>query len=163
MQDRLGQIEQADRSAQRQIAQATQSTGQQGGGNGTAGGGGRGQGQNGAGRGDVNALQERLSAELRRAEDLQTQMGGRGGGGRLVTGTAAGRRNAAVESIGARHEAFEQDFAKWGISEEESMNDALEQTEMSLARKLAEKQSQDRLNTGADNRAPDDYEQLVNR
>jgi hypothetical protein len=43
------------------------------------------------------------------------------------------------------------------------MNDALEQTEMSLARKLAEKESQDRLNAGADDRAPDEYERLVNR
>ena len=162
MQDRLGQIEQQIDQLQRQIAQAMQSNGQQAGGNGTPGNG-RGQAQNAAGRGDVNALQERLSAELRRAEDLQTQMGGRDGG--TTSGDRYGGRTPETQRLNLSApgtEAFKQDFAKWEILKK-SMNDALEQTEMSLARKLAEKESQDRLNAGADDRAPDEYDRLVNR
>jgi hypothetical protein len=163
MQDRLRDLEQQIDQLQRQIAQATQSRGQQAGARGTAGDR-QGQSQNAGtgGGGDLNALQEQLAGQLRRAEELSSRIGERDDGstygGRYGGTPEAQRLNLSAPGT----EAFKQDFAKWEILKK-NMNDALEQTEMSLTRRLAEKESQDRLNAGADDRAPGDYERLVDR
>ena len=59
-------------------------------------------------------------------------------------------------------EAFKQDFAKWDVLRKDVAL-ALEQVESSLAQKLSERESKDRLNAGGDDRAPAEYAESVSR
>jgi hypothetical protein len=57
-------------------------------------------------------------------------------------------------------ESFKQDFSKWD-SLKKDIDLAFERLEVSLARKMVEKESRERLNAGADVRVPDAYRELV--
>ncbi|HVB38688.1 MAG TPA: hypothetical protein VND92_09135, partial [Vicinamibacterales bacterium] len=57
-------------------------------------------------------------------------------------------------------EAFKQDFARWE-SLRRNANAALEQLETSLSQKLQDQVSRDRLAAGGDDRAPAQYQSLV--
>jgi hypothetical protein len=120
--------------------------------------GGRGQtpGEGPKGSADKLArLQEQLQTALGKARELMTELGRSEGGGFGVTpeGQQLSRSAAGIES-------YKQDFSKWD-SLKKDINLAFERLEVSLARKLVEKESRERLNAGADVRVPDAYRELV--
>jgi hypothetical protein len=106
--------------------------------------GGRGQapGEGPKGSSDKLAkLQEELQTALGQARELMTELGRSesGGFGTTPEGQQLSRSAAGIEDI----------------------NLAFERLEVSLARKLVEKESRERLNAGADIRVPDAYRALV--
>jgi hypothetical protein len=100
-------------------------------------------------------LQEELQTALGQVRELMTELGRSEGGGFGITpeGQQLSRSAAGIES-------YKQDFSKWD-SLKKDINLAFERLEVSLARKLVEKESRERLNAGADVRVPDAYRELV--
>jgi hypothetical protein len=100
-------------------------------------------------------LQEELQTALGQARELMTELGRSEGGGFGVTpeGQQLSRSAAGIES-------YKQDFSKWD-SLKKDINLAFERLEVSLARRLVEKESRERLNAGADSRVPEAYRELV--
>ncbi len=103
-------------------------------------------------RADVNREIEQVRELL---DDTQVARGGeaRGGSGRTFEG-----QGMTLSAPGT--EGFKQDFAKWQELKQQATA-ALESVESTLARKLQEKESKDRLNAGADERAPAAYQRQV--
>jgi hypothetical protein len=119
---------------------------------------GRGQGAKEGPQGDLDKLaklQEELQAAVRQARELTTELGRSESGGFGVTpeGQQLSRSAAGLES-------YKQDFSKWDTLKKD-INLAFERLEVSLARKLVEKESRERLNAGADARVPEAYRGLV--
>jgi hypothetical protein len=121
----------------------------------TSGGGQAGTG--GGQEGELARLQADYDRELRRASDLMEELrranpalGGRGG-------TPEGQE-FSLSAPGT--EAFKQDFARWEVLKAQ-VNLALERVEASLSQKLRAKETQDRLNAGADQRVPEEYRKMV--
>jgi archaellum component FlaC len=120
--------------------------------------GGRGQAGNEGPQGSPDKLarlQEELQTALGQARELMTELGRSEGGGFGVTpeGQQLSRSAAGIES-------YKQDFTKWD-SLKKDINLAFERLEVSLARRLVEKESRERLNAGADSRVPEAYRELV--
>jgi hypothetical protein len=78
---------------------------------------------------------------------------GEGGNGRTFEG-----QGMTLSAPGT--EAFKQDFAKWQELRRQATQ-ALDLAESTLAKKLQEKESKDRLAAGIDERAPAAYQQQV--
>jgi hypothetical protein len=122
-----------------------------------------GEGQQGGGgsAADASRLREEYARQLQQTRDLVDQMRredpsfARGPGGGF---TFEEMPNMGVTAPGT--EAFKQDFAKWEELRRQATQ-ALETIESSLAKKLAAKQSKDRLAAGADDTAPPEYRKQV--
>ncbi len=159
--DQLGRAQKAREQMtelQRRIDQLMQQIEAERGQQGLKPNGGRGQGAKEGPQGDVDKLaklQEELQAALGQARELMTELGRSEGGGFGVTpeGQQLSRSAAGIES-------YKQDFSKWD-SLKKDINLAMEHLEVSLARKLVEKESRERLNAGADARVPEAYRGLV--
>jgi hypothetical protein len=70
------------------------------------------------------------------------------------------RFNPGISAPGT--EAWKQDFTKWEELKKQ-MEIALEKAETSLASRLREQESKDRLNAGATQAVPDAYRRLVDK
>ena len=159
--DQLGRAQKAREQMtelQRRIDQLMQQIEAERGQQGLKPNGGRGQGAREGPQGDLDKLaklQEELQAALGQARELMTELGRSDGGGFGVTpeGQQLSRSAAGIES-------YKQDFSKWD-SLKKDINLAFERLEVSLARKLVEKESRERLNAGADARVPEAYRSLV--
>lgn len=145
-QEQLKGIERRVEELQQQIQQAQQQSGQQGTKDSAQGGSEK-----------LAKLQEELQKALKQGEQLMAQIGQSGGG--TFGGTPEGRQ---LSGSAAGTEGYKQDFSKWENLKKD-VNQALEQVEMALARKLAEKESRERLNAGADDRVPEEYRELVEK
>ena len=145
-QEQLKDIERRVEELRQQIQQAQQQAGQQG------------SKDSAQGSSDKLAkLQEELQKALKQGEEMMAQIGQSGGG--RFGGTPETQQ---LSGSAAGTEAYKQDFSKWE-SLKKDVNQALEQVEMTLARKLAEKESRERLNAGADDRVPEEYRELVEK
>jgi hypothetical protein len=111
---------------------------------------------------DAARLGESITREIGRVRELLEQIHReetgrvRQGGGAGSTFEAPG--NMVLSAPGT--EAFKQDFAKWQELRKQATG-ALEVAETTLAKRLLEKQSKDRLAAGLDDKAPADYQQQV--
>ena len=159
--DQLGRTQKAREQMtelQRRIDQLMQQIEAQRGKQGLKPNGGRGRAANEGPQGDLDKLaklQEELQTALGQARELMTELGRSDGGAFGVTpeGQQLSRSAAGLES-------YKQDFSKWdGLKKD--INLAFEHLEVSLARKLVEKESRERLNAGADARVPEAYRGLV--
>ena len=126
---------------------------------GDPGTGQQGQGRSGGTDASVEALRAEVNREIeqvrRLLDETQAEEGtpGPGGTGRTLEG-----QGMTLSAPGT--EAFKQDFAKWQELRQRATA-ALESVESTLSRKLQETESKDRLNAGADERAPAGYQQQV--
>jgi hypothetical protein len=120
--------------------------------------GGRGQGGPEGPRGDLDKLaklEDELQTALGQARELMTALGRSEGGGFGVTpeGQQLSRSAAGIES-------YKHDFSRWDTLKRD-INLAFERLEVSLARRLVERESRERLNAGGDARVPEAYRELV--
>lgn len=140
-----------------------QGQGQQAGGQqpGQAGRGGQGGGNPGGGGqpSEFERLQAEYQRQVQQTREMLDQMGGGDSRGSLNGSTPTGQEFTRG-SPGT--EAFKQDYAKWDVLRKD-VSSALDQVESSLAQRLAERQAQDRLNAGGDDRAPLEYTESVSR
>lgn len=102
-------------------------------------------------------LQAELQQALKEGEGLISELAR--AKGEMYGGTPQGQQ---LSQSAPGTESFKQDFSKWD-SLKKDMTLALEQVQVSLAQKLAEKQNRERLNAGANNRVPDEYRKLVDK
>jgi hypothetical protein len=146
-----------DRSAAGQQATGSESSGQ------SAQGGGRG-GQGNA-QSDLARLQTEYDRALRETRELMDAIG-RQGGDRAGNGRQDGATGTPEHHEFSRSapgtEAFKQDYARWDVLTK-GVNNALEEVEASLARRLSEHIARDRVHAGTDERAPAAYADSVSR
>ena len=116
---------------------------------------------NAGGRGDagVASLQQAYRQQLRETlelmEALQEANPQMGGAGRTPEAQQLGQSAPGTE-------AFKQDYAAWDVLRRD-VTLALEELEASLSRRLNERESEDRLDAGSDQRMPEDYRSLVSQ
>ena len=107
----------------------------------------------------VDRLRADVQRELERVRDLiretDRDQGRQARGGAGITFEGQGMTLSAPGT-----EAFKQDFARWQELKRQAAA-ALEQVESSLAKKLQEQDTKDRLASGADDRAPARYQEQV--
>jgi DNA repair exonuclease SbcCD ATPase subunit len=102
-------------------------------------------------------LQAELQQALKEGEGLISELAR--AKGEMLGGTPQGQQ---LSQSAPGTDSFKQDFSKWE-SLKKGMTLALEQVQVSLAQKLAEKQNRERLNAGANDRVPDEYRKLVDK
>jgi hypothetical protein len=102
-------------------------------------------------------LQAELQQALKEGEGLISELAR--ARGELSGGTPQGQQ---LSQSAPGTESFKQDFSNWE-SLKKGMTLALEQVQVLLAQKLAEKQNRERLNAGANDRVPDEYRKLVDK
>ena len=126
---------------------------------GTSGRSGQGQGGSGGSAGEIARLREEATREMQQIRELMDQLRredstfGHGGAGFTFEG-----QGMTLSAPGT--EAFKQDFARWQELKRQATA-ALEQVESTLTKKLQDKNAKDRLATGADDKAPAEYQQQV--
>ncbi len=119
----------------------------------------RGQGQSAAGGGqDSERLRAEIERELEQVRQLLDDTRGQGTTGRGGPGRTFETQGMVLSAPGT--EAFKQDFAKWQELKRQATA-ALESVESSLAARLKEKDTKDRLAAGADDTAPAAYQRQV--
>ncbi len=150
-----------DRGQSGQQASGTQSGGSQSGSQSGRGG----QGDGGGAQRDLARLQSEYDRALRETRGLMDEMGREGsnrqGNGRQ-DGAAGTPEHHEFSRSAPGTEAFKQDYARWDVLTK-GVNNALEETESSLAQRLSERIARDRVHAGADERAPAAYADSVSR
>jgi len=125
--------------------------------------GSSGTGASGAGSGEAGRLRDEIQRAQQETRELMEQL--RRDDPSSITSQRGGGIGATFEGQGMTTtspgtEAFKQDFAKWDDLKHQ-MSLALEQAQTSIAKRLQEKQSKDRLAAGAEDKAPAEYQKQV--
>lgn len=118
---------------------------------------GAGQGRGGDRGREMERVQGELQRALRESSEMLDQMG-RDESGRGSAATTPEGRSPTPSAPGT--EAFKQDYARWE-SLKKDIELALERTELSLSRQLAQETARNRLDRGADDRVPDAWRARV--
>jgi hypothetical protein len=96
----------------------------------------------------------------RRLQEAQQLLGSSAGGGRQDGGLGGTPEHWEPSVSAPGTEAFKQDFSQWEVLRRD-VNLALERLEASLSSRLQARETRDRLSAGADDRAPESYQRLV--
>jgi hypothetical protein len=109
--------------------------------------------------GGAGTVPQDIEREMARARELLEQLR-REGDDQSQAGRGLTFENQGMVLSAPGTEAFKQDFARWEDLKRQATQ-ALDQAQSTLARKLAERLSRDRLAAGVEDRAPDAYQQQV--
>jgi hypothetical protein len=127
--------------------------------NGKQAGGSQGS-SNGPNRGNPDDRARVRDEYVRRLQEAQRLLGSSRGQGPQEGGRGGTPEQWEPSVSAPGTEAFKQDFSQWEALRRD-VNLALERLETSLSNRLQEIETRDRLSAGADTRAPESYQRLV--
>jgi hypothetical protein len=116
--------------------------------------------QGAAGKGGRPDQAEARQDYMRQLQEAQKLLGSRAAEGPQAGGMGGTPEQWEPSVSAPGTEAFKQDFSQWELLRRD-VNLALERLEASLSSRLQSKETRDRLSAGADDRAPESYQRLV--